>query len=122
VPSWRDNLVESEAEGQRLYGDRYYPIRYEDLLADPFGEMKKLWRFLGVREVDPALEPALLAEIADNPDEKWQAERNQSIPALLPKGQPGGWRKFFTARDRRVFKEIAGDLLVKWGYEKDLNW
>ncbi len=122
VPSWRDNLIESESEGQRLYGDHYYPIRYEDILANPFAEMKKLWLFLGVREVDTALEPLLRAEIAENPDEKWQAERNPSIPALLPKGQPGGWRMFFTARDRRVFKEIAGDLLVKWGYEADLNW
>ena len=122
VPSWRDNLIESESEGKRLYGDRYYPIRYEDILADPFAEMKKLWLFLGVKEVDANLELALRAEIADNPDEKWQAERNQSIPAILPKGQPGGWRKFFTERDRRVFNEIAGELLVKWGYEKDLNW
>jgi hypothetical protein len=50
----------------------------------------------------------LRAEIVDNPDEKWQAERNQSIPAILPKGQLGSWRKFFTERDKRVFKEIAG--------------
>jgi hypothetical protein len=119
APSWRDNLLESEAEGQRLYSDRYFPIRYEDLLANPFDQMKKLWLFLGVQSVDLALEKALHAEIAENPDEKWQAGRNQSIPAILPKGQPGSWRKFFTQRDREVFNAIAGELLVKWGYEKD---
>ena len=122
VPSWRDNLAESETEGKRLYAERYYPIRYEDILANPFAEMKKLWLFLGVKEVDPVLEPALHAEIADNPDEKWQAERNKAIPAILSKGHPGSWRKFFTPCDRQVFKEIAGELLVKWGYEKDSNW
>ena len=119
VPSWRDNLIESEAEGQRLYAERYFPIRYEDLLANPFDEMKKLWLFLGVESVDPALEQVLRAEIAVNPDEKWQAGRNQSIPAILPKGQPGSWRKFFTQRDREIFNALAGELLVKWGYEKD---
>jgi hypothetical protein len=122
VPSWRDNLLESESEGKRLYGERYYPIRYEDILSNPLNEMTKLWLFLGVKAVDPAIEQALRAEIADNPDEKWQAERNQSIPAILSKGQPGSWRKFFTHRDREVFKEIAGELLVKWGYEKDPGW
>jgi hypothetical protein len=122
VPSWRDNLAESEAEGKRLYGERYFPIRYEDILSNPLDAMTKLWLFLGVKNVDPAIEQALRAEIADNPDEKWQAERNQSIPSILSKGQPGSWRKFFTRRDREVFKEIAGELLAKWGYEKDQSW
>ena len=122
VPSWRDNLMESAFEGQRLYGERYFPIRYEDILADPLAEMRRLWLFLGVKEIDPALEVALKAEIADNPDEKWQAERNHSIPAVLTKGQPGSWRKFFTRRDRQIFKEIAGDLLVSWNYEQGLDW
>ena len=34
----------------------------------------------------------------------------------------GNWRNMFTAHDRQVFKEIAGDLLVKWNYEQDLSW
>lgn len=120
VPSWRENLVESESEGKRLYAERFFPIRYEDILSNPFAEMKKLWLFPGVKGVDPALEALLRAEIADNPDQKWQAERNQSIPAILSKGQPGSWRKFFNKRDREVFKEIAGELLVKWRYESNL--
>jgi hypothetical protein len=28
----------------------------------------------------------------------------------------------FTPHDRQVFKEIAGDVLVKWGYEKAGDW
>jgi hypothetical protein len=122
VPSWRDNLTESEAEGKRLYGERYFPVRYEDIIANPLEEMTKLWLFLGVKEVDPVLEPVLCAEIANNPDEKWQIERNRSVPSILTKGQPGSWRKFFTQRDRQVFKKIAGELLIKWGYESDTNW
>lgn len=122
IPSWVANLVESEAEGQHLYDKNYFPIRYEDILADPFSEMTKLWLFLGVKNVDSTLGPALREEINRNPDEKWQAERNASIAPYLPKGQPGNWRNFFTERDRALFKDVAGDLLVKWGYEKDLNW
>ncbi len=122
VPSWADNLNESEAEGKRLYGDRYFPVRYEDILSNPFEEMKKLWLFLGVSEVDQALDKKIRDEIAENPDEKWQAQRNQAIAPILSKGQPGNWEKFFNQQDRRIFKEIAGNNLIQWGYEKDLHW
>jgi hypothetical protein len=122
TPSWADNLKESATEGKRLYRDRYFTIRYEDILSNPFEEMKRLWLFLGVKDVDPALEQKIRDEIAENPDEKWQAQRNQSIAPILSKGQPGNWRNFFSKDDREIFKDIAGDLLIEWGYEKDLNW
>jgi hypothetical protein len=122
APSWADNLNESTAEGKRLYAGRYFPIRYEDILSNPFEEMKKLWLFLGVKNVDPVLEKALRSEISENPDEKWQAQRNNSLAPILSKGQPGNWKNFFNKRDGEIFKEIAGDLLVEWNYEKDSNW
>ena len=122
VPSWTANLDESESAGLKLYGDNYYPIRYEDLLSAPFEVMKKLWFFLGVKDVDPSLEQTVLAEVAINPDEKWQAEKDNSIAPTLEKGKPGAWKNFFTAQDRAIFKEIAGQHLIKWGYEKDLDW
>jgi hypothetical protein len=38
------------------------------------------------------------------------------------RGKAGGWREAFTPQHKQVFKEIAGELLVQLGYEKDLNW
>src|SRR5690349_7687964 len=118
---WVANLRETEAEGRRLYGERYFSLRYEDLLAAPFDEMKKLWAFLGVG-VQKKLQIAIKDELSSNPDEEWQARRNESIASFLPKGHAGNWRLMFGARDRQVFKEIAGEMLVKWGYEKDSDW
>jgi len=118
---WVANLNETEAEGKRLYGERYFSLRYEDLLAAPFAEMKKLWAFLGV-QVEKKLQTAIKDEISSNPDEEWQARRNESIASFLPKGHAGNWRQIFSARDKQLFKEIAGEMLVKWGYEKDSNW
>jgi hypothetical protein len=34
----------------------------------------------------------------------------------------GGWREFFTEEHKQLFKDVAGDLLVRLGYEKDNNW
>jgi hypothetical protein len=33
-----------------------------------------------------------------------------------------GWQQEFTAEHRRVFDELAGDLLIELGYEKDHKW
>lgn len=118
---WVANLSETEAEGRRLYGERYFSLRYEDLLAAPFAEMQKLWAFLGVK-TDKKLQAPIEAEMSSNPDEEWQARRNESIASFLPKGHAGNWQHMFSARDRQVFKEVAGEMLVKWGYEKGLDW
>lgn len=119
---WVNDLTETDAEAQRLYGKQYHSLRYEDLLETPFAEMTKLWKFLGVNEIDEALEKEIQAEMSSNPDEQWQAQRNEGIASFLPKGQAGNWQRLFTEKDKRVFKEIAGGMLVKWGYEESVDW
>jgi hypothetical protein len=119
---WAQNLLETEDEGQRLFGEGYFSLRYEDLLASPFIEMTKVWRFLGVKEIMGTLVEQVRTEMASNPDEEWQSKRNEGIASFLPKGQAGNWQRLFTDRDKSLFKEVAGDMLIKWNYEKDLNW
>lgn len=38
------------------------------------------------------------------------------------KGLIGAWRDRFTETHKAVFKEETGDLLIKLGYESDMNW
>jgi len=119
---WVANLQEIEDEGKRLFGENYFSLRYEDLLKTPFDEMTRLWKFLGVKKVNKSLEKEIQAEMASNPDEEWQERRNGDIASFLPKGQAGNWGRLFTERDKSVFKEVAGEMLVKWKYEKDSSW
>jgi LPS sulfotransferase NodH len=118
---WVHDLQETEDESRRLFGENFYGLRYEDLLESPFAEMKKVWGFLGV-ETDPALEKNILAEMASNPDEEWQSRRNEDIASFLPKGQTGNWKRLFSEQDKAVFKDVTGEMLVRWKYEKDLHW
>ncbi len=37
-------------------------------------------------------------------------------------GKTGEWKKYFTDEHKRIFKEVAGDLLIRLGYEEDNNW
>jgi len=120
--SWVADLTEVEAEGRRLFGDRYFALRYEDLLSQPFEVMSKVWRFLDAKRPGRALEKAVNAEMSSNPDEEWQSKRNEDIASFLAKGQVGNWRSLFTQSDKALFKQIAGQALIRWRYESDLNW
>ncbi len=119
---WITNLQETEEEGKRLFGDHYCNLRYEDMLERPFEELRRLWEFLGVKKIDASLMEKIKAEMESNPDEEWQTKRNEGIASFLPKGHAGNWERLFTARDKSLFKEVAGEMLIKWNYEKDLNW
>lgn len=51
------------------------------------------------------------------------------IEAIQPKkshtfrsGKTGGWTQHFTEEHKKLFKEVAGDLLVRLGYEKNNDW
>src|SRR5688572_25368177 len=119
---WADDLNEINFEAKKLYKKNYLSLRYEDLLENPFDEMNKLWKFLKVKKIDKSLIKKIHAEMKSNPDEQWQAKRNEGIASFLPKGQAGNWGRLFTEKDKSIFKEIAGNVLVKWKYEKDLSW
>jgi len=51
------------------------------------------------------------------------------IEAIQPKkshtfrsGKTGGWKEYFSEEHKALFKEVAGDLLVRLGYEESNNW
>jgi sulfotransferase 6B1 len=51
------------------------------------------------------------------------------VDAIQPKkshtfrsGKTGGWTQHFTEEHKKLFKEVAGDLLVRLGYEKNNDW
>jgi len=51
------------------------------------------------------------------------------VEAIQPKkshtfrsGKTGGWKQHFTDEHKKLFKEVAGDLLVRLGYEQNNDW
>ncbi len=119
---WAQNVIETDGEAKRLFGKRYFAVRYEDMLRDPFACMNWLWKFLGVRAVGRGMPARIARELKSNPDETWQAQRGHELARFLTKGQSGNWERWFTPRDKRLFRDIAGETLVQWGYEKSGDW
>jgi hypothetical protein len=119
---WAHNVIETDKAARELLGEAYYPLRYEDLLQQPYHEMSKLWAFLGADPTLPGLKESLAQEMGENPDADWQQEKAGEIAGTLTKGKRGTWQDLFTPRDRQIFKETAGETLIAWGYEKGPDW
>ena len=119
---WVRNVSETEQLGKQLYGERYFSLRYEDLLERPWEEMGRVWDFLGAVPAEAELQPALKAEMTQNPDADWQQQKAKEIAQPLQgvaKGKQGTWREILTPQDRQIFHGIAADMLRAWGYPLD---
>ena len=125
---WKwDNHVESWIFSNPTL-ERVCVLRYEALLADTFGEVKKALRFAGVSIEDEQLRKA----INECTFEKMKAVEKQhglgyTDPgdpkiAFVRKGGHGNWRELFGDAEKQAFKERYGKALVKCGYESSLDW
>lgn len=93
-----------------------FAIRYEDLRSEERRDATvrdMIQHYLARTPVDHDPEELVRSVIANIRPEQSHTFR---------RGTMGGWREVFTATHRHQMKELAGDLLVKLGYEDDLEW
>ena len=90
-------------------------LRFEDLILDQEATLGRILDYLAQRGFTPKRDrPEAIAALGS---------------AIAPhksgtyrKGKPGNWREHFTEDNKRRFKEAAGDLLIRLGYETDHDW
>ncbi len=54
--------------------------------------------------------------------ESLESSINPKRSPTFRSGKTGEWKKHFTEEHKKIFKEVAGDLLVKLDYEKNNDW
>ena len=117
---WSSKVGAAYREGPAVLRDGYTEVYYESLLERPEEEMGRLFRFLGAeddeRTVRGCVDSNRFEKVA-----KRQAGSEDSA-SFLRKGVAGDWRNVFTERDKAIYKEFAGDLLVEMNYERDNGW
>lgn len=118
---WATRVGKAVEHGPALLGDNYAEVRYEDLLERPGEEIGRLLRFLGADVGEETVKRCVEMSSFEKWSEGRERGREDSF-AFYRKGVAGDWKNVFTAEDRRVFKQAAGDLLVKLGYERDDDW
>jgi hypothetical protein len=119
---WVRNVSETNQIGEKTFAENYLSLRFEDMVENPNSSLEQIWIFLGVDTDLPDLNKSLEKELSMNPDADWQREKQKKVAEIIHKGLPGSWRDIFTAEDVRSFKAIAGDTLIEWGYEEDMDW
>jgi len=117
VEGWRRDM---EAQLHYAQTERLYACSYEALLADGPPVVERLLDHLGLDH-----DEALVASMIDRASFRFYAGRErgqEDRKRFYQKGIAGDWKNHFSDEDRKVFKDIAGDMLVTLGYEKDLDW
>lgn len=92
-----------------------HKVRYEDLVNDQ-GRTLSLIIDHFCERVDtlPTGREQILNALLDS--------INPGKSPTFRSGKTGEWRKYFTDEHKRLFKEVAGDLLIQLGYEQDNDW
>ncbi len=93
-----------------------YAVRFEDLVGPKGGgnlkaqirEIKNIAEFIGISITEEKLQ--------------FVVDHLFGNTATFRKGQIGAWKSNFTQKHKDAFKNVAGQLLIDLGYEKDFNW
>ena len=118
---WRDRVSGTITYGSELIKENYTEVRYESLLEKPEEEVERLFGFLGADAdrdlVRRSVEAASFEGLA-----KGRKRGEEDSTSGFRKGIAGDWHNVFSERDKAIFKEHAGGLLIELGYETNENW
>jgi hypothetical protein len=89
-------------------------IHFEDLIQDRIATLTRI--------MDHFLQRVPLHVSRQLILESLESSINPKKSPTFRSGKTGEWKKHFTDEHRKIFKDVAGDLLVKLGYEKNNDW
>jgi hypothetical protein len=105
---WRTEVAAARRLGARA-GERYLEVRYEEVVDDAAGVLRRVCTFAGL-EYEPDM-----SNYAGNVDVS--AKPHQQRLLQPPTRGVRDWRAEMSAADVTAFEHVAGDLLRELGYE-----
>lgn len=89
-------------------------LHFEDLINDRPAALARILEHLLVRAPLPASRQLILDNL--------EASINPSRSPTFRSGKTGEWKQHFNEENKKLFKEVAGELLIRLGYEKTNDW
>jgi len=97
--------------------DRCMLVRFEDLIGESGGgDTTKQQRAIEQVAAHVGLPQT------QNQVERIAARCFSSKSRTFRKGRVGGWQTALSEKNKKLFKEVAGEQLIALGYEADFNW
>jgi sulfotransferase 6B1 len=89
-------------------------IHFEDLILDRSATLTRIMDHFFICASLPTSRQLILDAL--------ETSINPKKSPTFRSGKTGEWKKHFTDEHKKIFKGVAGDLLVKLGYEKNNDW
>lgn len=117
VRRWREAM-----EQQFLQEDEggLFALSYESLLERPAEVVSRLLAHLDIPVDASVLDDMIRRSSFEFTTGRKRGEGVEN--AFYRKGVAGDWRNHYSDDEKRVFSELAGDLLVRLGYEQTADW
>ncbi|MBO0891864.1 MAG: sulfotransferase, partial [Acidothermales bacterium] len=113
VAEWAMAFDNCRRYARGLPSDTFHQIRYEDLVADPHGELSKLCVFLGEEFDDAMTTPKEVAQIAVPKFKKWHTQTH----ADLSDESVARWQQELEPWEIQLCETVLGRRLRAYGYE-----
>lgn len=115
VGEWVSDIENARSFG-RVYPERYFELRYEDLHTKSDSVIQQVLEFLGVDASTPMVD--LCRGAGSFEKHSGGRQRGQEDPnAFFRKGIIGDWKNHFDQKCLEIFMQYAGDLLRDLGYK-----
>ncbi len=89
-------------------------IHFEDLINDRLATLNRI--------IDHFLARLPLTIPRNTILDSLESSINPTKSPTFRSGKTGEWKKYFTDEHKKIFKDVAGDLLMKLKYEKNNDW
>lgn len=100
---------------------KLYIIKYEDLHQNTEEVFKQVLIYLD-NKTDLNIEKINKVIFESSFESSIKKKKVQSGFFREDGGKSGGWKQYFNKESAMLFNEYAGDILLKYNYEKDNNW
>jgi len=114
---WKE-MIEFQLKYEKEFG--LWTCSYEEMLNNSRKIAKEILNFLGLSYNDQILNNMIHKSSFEFITGRKRGQANSK--SFYRKGIAGDWKNYFSNKEKETFKKLAGDLLIRLGYEKDYNW